>query len=81
MSEIGFRFPGVFRRWIAFPCSQVLAVFAVAMVSYNPINLILFFSINHVGRRLGEVRSMCVGFLIREKKGGMEDIMNFPCGR
>ena len=81
MLEIGFRFPGIFQQWIAFPCSQVPAVFAVATVSYDPINLILFFGINHVGRRLGEVRSMCVSFLIREKEGGMEDIMNFPCGR
>ena len=56
-------------------------VFAVATVSYDPINLVFFFSINHVGRRLGEVRSMCVGFFIRGKKGGMEDIMDFPCGR
>ena len=56
-------------------------VFAIATVSYDPINLVLFFSINHVRRRLGEVRSMCVSFLIREKKGGMEDIMDFPCGR
>ena len=28
-----------------------------------------------------EVGSMCVSFLIREKEGGMEDIMDFPCGR
>ena len=81
MSEIGLGFPGVFRQWITFPCSQVPAVFAVATVSYDPINFVLFFGINHVRRRLEEVRSMCVGFLIREKKGGVEDIMNFPCGR
>ena len=81
MSKIGFRFPGIFQQWIAFPCGQIPAVFAVAMVSYDPINLILFFSINYVGRRLGEVRSMCVSFLIRGKEGGMEDIMDFPCGR
>ena len=81
MSEIGFRFPGIFRQWIAFPCGQVPAVFAIATVSYNPINLIFFFSIDHVRRRSGEVRSMCVSFSIRGKKGGMEDIMDFPCGR
>ena len=56
-------------------------VFAIAMVSYNPINFVLFFRINHVGRRSGEVGSMCVGFSIRGKKGGMEDIMDFPYGR
>ena len=56
-------------------------VFAVATVSYNLINLVFFFGINHVRRRSGEVRSMCVGFTIRGKKGGMEDIVNFPCGR
>ena len=55
--------------------------FAVTTVSYDLINLILFFGINHIGRRSGEVRSMCVSFLIRGKKGGVEDIMNFPCGR
>ena len=81
MSEIGLGFPGVFQQWIAFPCGQVPAVFAVAMVSYVLINFVLFFSINHVGRRLGEVGSMCVGFSIRGKKGGVEDIMDFPCGR
>ena len=81
MSEIGLGFPGVFRRWIAFPCGQVPAVFAVATMSYNLINFILFFGINHVRRGLGEVGSMCVGFLIRGKEGGMEDIMDFPCGR
>ena len=81
MLEIGLGFPGVFRQWIAFPCGQVPAVFAVATVSYDLINFILFFSINHVRRRLGEVRSMCVGFSIRGKEGGMEDIMDFPCGR
>ena len=56
-------------------------VFAVAMVSYDPINFILFFDINHVRRGLGEVESMCVGFSIRGKEGGVEDIMDFPCGR
>ena len=66
---------------IAFPRGQVLAVFAIAMVSYNPINLVFFFGINHVRRRSGEVGSMCVGFSIRGKKGGVEDIMDFPCGR
>ena len=58
MLEIGFRFPGIFQRWIAFPCDQVPAVFAIATVSYDPINLVLFFGINYVGRRSGEVRSM-----------------------
>ena len=77
MLEIGLRFPGIFQQWIALPCGQVLAVFAVAIVSYNPINFILFFGINHVRRRLGEVGSMCVGFLIRGKEGGVEDIMDF----
>ena len=81
MWEIGLRFPGVFQQWIAFPCGQVLVVFAVATVSHDPINFILFFGINHIGRRSGEVGSMCVGFLIRGKEGGMEDIMDFPCGR
>ena len=81
MSEIGLGFPGVFQRWIAFPCSQVPAVFAIAMVSYDPINFVLFFGINHVRRGLGEVGSMCVSFSIRGKEGGMEDIMDFPCGR
>ena len=81
MLEIGLRFPGVFQRWITFPCGQVLVVFAVAMVSYNSINFVLFFGINHVRRGLGEVGSMCVGFSIRGKEGGMEDIMDFPCGR
>ena len=81
MSEIGLGFPGVFQQWIAFPCGQVPVIFAVAMVSYDLINFILFFGINHVRRRSGEVRSMCVGFLIRGKEGGMEDIMDFPCGR
>ena len=56
-------------------------VFAVAIVSYDPINFILFFNINHVRRRLGEVGSMCVSFSIRGKEGGMKDIMDFPCGR
>ena len=56
-------------------------VFAIARVSYDPINLILFFGINHVRWRLGEVGSMCVGFLIRGKEGGVEDIVDFPCGR
>ena len=56
-------------------------VFAVAMVSNDLINFVLFFGINHVGRRLREVGSMCVGFSIRGKEGGMEDIMDFPCGR
>ena len=51
-------------------------VFAVARVSYDPINFILF---NHVRRGSGEVGSMCVSFLIRGKEGGMEDIMDFPC--
>ena len=81
MLEVGLVFPGIFQRWIAFPCGQVPAVFAVAMVSYDLINFILFFDINHVGRRSGEVGSMCVGFSIRGKEGGMEDIMDFPCGR
>ena len=81
MSEIGLGFPGIFRQWIAFPCGQVPAVFAIATVSYNPINLVLFFSINHIGWRSGEVGSMCVGFSIRGKEGGMEDIVDFPCGR
>ena len=81
MSEIGLGFPGVFRQWVAFSCSQVPAVVAVAMVSYNLINLILFFGINHVRRGSGEVGSMCVIFLIRGKEGGVEDIMDFPCGR
>ena len=81
MSEIGLGFPGVFQRWIAFPCSQVPVVFAIAMVSYDPINFVLFFGINHVRRGLGEVGSMCVSSLIRGKEGGMEDIMDFPCGR
>ena len=81
MSEIGLRFPGIFQQWIAFPCSQVPAVFAIAMVSYNLINLVLFFGIHCIRRRLGEVGSMCVGFSIRGKKGGVEDIMDFPCGR
>ena len=78
---IGLGFPGVFQQWIAFPCGQVPAVFAIATVSYDLINFVLFFSINHVGRRLGEVGSMCVGFLIRGKEDGVEDIMDFPCGR
>ena len=56
-------------------------VFAVAMVSNDPINFVLFFGINHVRRRSGEVGSMCVGFSIRGKEGGMEDIMDCPCGR
>ena len=56
-------------------------VLANATVSYNLINLVLFFSINHVGRRSGEVGSMRISFLIRGKEGGMEDIMDFPCGR
>ena len=56
-------------------------VFAIAMVSYNLINFVLFFGINHVGRRSGEVGSMCVSFSIRGKEGGVEDIMDFPCGR
>ena len=56
-------------------------VFAIATVSYDLINFILLFGINHVRRRLGEVGSMCVGFLIRGKEGGVEDIMDFPCGR
>ena len=56
-------------------------VFAIATVSYNLINFVLFFDINHVGRRSGEVGSMCVGFSIREKEGSVEDIMDFPCGR
>ena len=81
MLEIGLGFPGVFRQWVAFPCGQVPAVFAVAMVSYNPINFILFFGINHVRRRLEEVGSMCVSFSIRGKESGIEDIMDFPCGR
>ena len=81
MSEIGLGFPGVFRRWIAFPCGQVPAVFAVATMSYDLINFILFFGINHVGRRLEEVGSMCVGFSIRGKESGVKDIMDFPCGR
>ena len=81
MSEIGLGFPGIFQQWIAFPCGQVLAVFAVAMVSYDPINFVLFFGINHVGRRLGEVGSMHVDFSIRGKEGGVEGIMDFPCGR
>ena len=50
------------------------------MVSYDLINFIFFFGINHVGRS-GEVGSMCVGFLIRGKEGGVEDIMDFPYGR
>ena len=56
-------------------------VLANATVSYNLINFILFFSINCVRRRLGEVESMHVSFLIRGKEGGVEDIMDFPCGR
>ena len=56
-------------------------VFAIAMVSYDLINFVLFFGINHVRRRLEEVGSMCVSFLIRGKESGMEDIMDFPCGR
>ena len=81
MSRIGLGFPGIFQQWIAFPCSQILAVFAATTVSYDLINFILFFGINRVGRRLGEVESMCVGFSIREKEGGVEDIMDIPCGR
>ena len=81
MSEIGLGFPGVFQRWIAFPCGQVLAVFVVATVSYDLINFVLFFGINHVRRGSGEVGSMCVGFSIRGKEGGVEDIMDFPCER
>ena len=34
----------------SFPCGQVPAIFAVAVVSYDPINFILFFSINQIGR-------------------------------
>ena len=73
MSRIGLGFPGIFQQWIAFPCSQVPAIFAVATVSYDLINFILFFEINHVGRRLGEVGPMCVSFLIRGKKSGVEE--------
>ena len=81
MSEIGFGFLGIFLQWIAFSCGQVPAVFAIATVSYNLINFILFFGINRVRRSSGEVQSMHVDFLIRGKKGGVEDIMDFPCGR
>ena len=51
------------------------------MVSYDPINFILFFGIYHIKRRSGEVGSMCVGLTIRREEGGVEDIMDFPCGR
>ena len=81
MLEIGLGFPDIFQQWIAFPCSQILAVFAIATVSYNPINFVLFFGINHVRWRSGEVGSMCVSFTIRGKEGGVEDIVDFPCGR
>ena len=65
MTEIKSGFPGVFRRDVSFPCSQVQLSARGAFVGNNMIYFVFFFSINQVRRRLGEVRTMCFSLSIR----------------
>ena len=51
VTDINFRFPGIFRRGITFPCSQVQSLAKGALVGEDGFNFILFFIIYDVGRQ------------------------------
>ena len=51
MTEIKFRFPGIFRRGASFLCSQIQSSARRALVGDNMIDFIFFFGINQVRRR------------------------------
>ena len=80
MSEVDFRFPGIFRQGIALPCSQVLSLARGALVGNDGFHLVLFFWSDQVWGWCREVGAMCIGLFVQGQEGGMEDIMDFPCG-
>ena len=65
MTEINFGFPRIFRRRIAFPCSQVLPSARGALVRNNVIDFVFFFGVNHVRRGSGKGGTMCFCLVIR----------------
>ena len=81
MTEINFWFPCVLGRGVSFPCGQVLPSARGALVGDNVIHFIFFFGVNHVRRRPREGWTMCFSLAIRRQKGGVEHVVDFPCGR
>ena len=50
MVEIGFRFPGIFRRGISLPCSQVQSLAVGTLVREDGLDFVFFLVINDIRR-------------------------------
>ena len=81
MSEIGLWFPSVLQRRIAFPCGQVLSMARGALVRDYGFHFVFFFRSDQGQRRSGEAGAMHISLFEQGQKAGVENIMNFPCGR
>ena len=73
-------FPCVVTFGVSFPLDEILESSSPTMTSVvdDAFYFIFLFSINQVRWWSGEVRSVCCGFLVWRKEGGVEHIVYAP---
>jgi len=73
--------PCIVALWVSLPLNQVLEFAPMMSVASYHLNLILFFTFNHVRWWPHEVLAMFIHFDVRCKEGGVENGVYVPLRR